>query len=92
MGWVLAGTRLIPRSLQGVSEGSSGSPLLHGGGLVAGDGLGGVHAPAVAVHALEVDVAEGGEGRSPPGGVEGQELLKRRKRKWWRRWRRRRKG
>lgn len=53
----------------------SGSPLLHGGGLVARDGLGGVHAATVAVHALEVGVAEGGEGRRPPGGVEGQELL-----------------
>lgn len=82
---MLAGNRLILRSLQGASQGSSGSPLLHGGGLVAGDGLGGVHAPAVAVHALEVGVAEGGEGRRPPGGVEGQELLKRKKKKKWRR-------
>lgn len=52
----------------------SGSPLLHSG-LVAGDGLGRVHAPTVAVHALEVGVAQCSEGRYPPGGVEGQELL-----------------
>lgn len=68
---MLAGVVPPQRSLQG-----SGGPLLHGGGLVAGDGLSGVHAPTVAVHALEVGVAEGGEGRRPPGGVEGQELLK----------------
>lgn len=69
------------RSLRG-----SGSPLLHGGRLVARDRLGGVHAPTVAVHALEVCVAEGGESRCPPGGVEGQELL------WRRKWSRGRKG
>lgn len=53
--------------------GRSGSPLLHGG-LVAGDGLGCVHTPAKAVHALKVWVAQRCEGRYPPRGVEGKEL------------------
>lgn len=54
--------------------GQSGSPLLHSG-LVAGDGLGRVHASTVAVHTLKVGVAERSKGRYPPGGVEGEELL-----------------
>ena len=53
----------------------SSSPLLHSG-LVAGDGLGRVHASTVAVHALKVGVAQRREGRYPPGGVEGEELLR----------------
>lgn len=57
--------------------GRSGSPLLHGG-LVAGDGLGCVHTSTVAVHTLKIGVAQRGEGRYPPGGVEGEELLHRR--------------
>lgn len=57
--------------------GQSGSPLLHSG-LVAGDWLGRVHTPTVAVHTLKVGVAERSEGRYPPGGVEGKELLQRR--------------
>lgn len=54
--------------------GRSGSPLLHSG-LVAGDGLGRVHTSTVAVHTLKIGVAQCGEGRYPPGGVEGEELL-----------------
>lgn len=57
----------------------SGSSLLHGR-LVAGDGLGRVHTPTVAVHALKIGVAQRSEGRYPPGGVEGQELLRGKKR------------
>lgn len=54
--------------------GPSGSPLLHCG-LVAGDGLGRVYVSTVAVHALKIGVAQRSEGRYPPGGVEGEELL-----------------
>lgn len=61
--------------------GQSGSPLLHSG-LVGGDGLGRVHASTVAVHALKVGVGERSEGRYPSGGVEGEELLRRREERW----------
>lgn len=83
-GWQRRGSASVQPAGRGT--GSSGSPLLHGGGLVGRDGLSSVHAPTVAVHALKVGVAECGKGRRPPGGVEGQELLKG---KWWSR---RRKG
>lgn len=56
---------------------TSGSPLLHGG-LIARDGLRRVDTSTVAVHALEIRVAERSEGRYPPGGVEGKELLEKR--------------
>lgn len=54
--------------------GQSGSPLLHSG-LVARDRLRRVHTPTEAVHTLKVGVAERNEGRYPPGGIEGEELL-----------------
>lgn len=53
---------------------TSGSPLLHSG-LIARDGLRRVDASTVAIHALEIRVAQRSKGRYPPGGVEGKELL-----------------
>lgn len=54
---------------------TSGSPLLHSG-LIAWDGLCRIDASTVAVHALEIRVAQRSKGRYPPGGVEGEELLR----------------
>lgn len=56
-------------------RGLLGSPLLHSG-LVAGNRLGCIHTSTVAVHTLKIGVAQRSEGRYPPGGVEGEELLK----------------
>lgn len=53
---------------------TSGSPLLHSG-LVARDGLCRIDTSTVAVHTLEIRVAQRSKGRYPPGGVEGKELL-----------------
>lgn len=56
---------------------TSGSPLLHSG-LIARDGLRRIDTSTVAVHALEIRVAQRSKGRYPPGGVEGKELLEKR--------------
>lgn len=56
---------------------TSGGPLLHSG-LIARDGLCRVDTSTVAVHALEIRVAQRSKGRYPPGGVEGKELLEKR--------------
>lgn len=53
---------------------TSGSPLLHSG-LIAWDGLCRIDTSTVAIHTLEIRVAQRSKGRYPPGGVEGKELL-----------------
>lgn len=53
---------------------TSGSPLLHSG-LIAWDGLCRIDTSTVAVHTLEIRVAQRSKGRYPPGRVEGKELL-----------------
>lgn len=56
---------------------TSGSPLLQSG-LIAWDGLCCIDASTVAIHTLEIRVAQRSKGRYPPGGVEGKELLQNR--------------
>lgn len=63
--------------MTGGEGGPSSSPLLHSGLVACWDGLGCVHASTVAVHTLKIGVTQRSEGRYPPGGVEGEELLQR---------------